>query len=313
MTHDAPLVLARELDQARLRHAVARGTLERIRRGAYREPPPDGTAGRARRELARDRLRAVHHQLGGDHVFSHASAALLWGVPLWEAPRRTHVLQRSGASGRSAADVVRHRGLPDRRVDVDGLPVTTLARTVVDCATTLHPLSGLVVADGALRRGLVPDEARQILAGRRRRNGTARARLVLDMADRGAESPWETWLRYTALRLGLPRPRTQFPVRTPEGTFFVDLAWPEHHVLAEFDGRVKYVDGALGPDHDAERTLFDEKLREDAITRRTGTRPMRFVAPHAARPDVVRHRLLSAFPEEVRREARVHPLLPPPP
>jgi hypothetical protein len=306
------LYLSREHDPAWLRRAVADGALRRIRRGAYQVPATTSTATEPRR-LARDRISAVHHQLRADHVFSHASAALLWGAPLWEPPARTHVLVRSGASTRSAPDIARHRGLPDGRVDLAGLPVTTLARTVVDCATTLHPLGGLVVADWALRHGLVLDDARRILAARRRRNGTARGRLILDLADRGAETPWETWLRYTALRLGLPRPRTQFPVRTPEGTYFVDLAWPEHHVLAEFDGRVKYVDGALGPGHDAETELFDEKLREDAITRRTGVRPLRFVARHARRPGFVREHLLRVFPPDVRRAARVHPLLPPPP
>ncbi len=262
------------------------------------------------RRRALDRVQAVHRQLPAAHVFSHATAALLWGAPLWEVPTVTHVLQRSRPSSRAATDIVRHVGLPRTSLAIDDLPVTGLSRTVVDCATAQHPLPALVVADWAAGRGLDLGAAREMLAARRRRNGTARARFVLDHADRGAQTPWESWIRYMALRAGLPRPRTQFPVTTRAGRFFVDLAWPEHRVLVEFDGKVKYTDGALGPGYDPDAARFDEKVREDAITERTGVRPLRFVAKHATVPGEVTRRLLAAFPEPVRRRARINPLLP---
>ncbi|MFC8598291.1 hypothetical protein, partial [Isoptericola sp. NPDC057191] len=311
MTDDRHLLIAREHDPTALRRALGAGAISRVRRGAYRTVadggPPDA------RTLARDRIGAVHRQLEADHVFSHESAALLWGVPLWEAPTTTHVLQRSGASSRSARDVARHRGLPQRWVELEGLPVTDLARTVVDCVTTLHPLEGLVVADWALGHGLDRGEALGLLGARRRRNGTARGRLVLELAEGAVDPPWETWLRYVALRAGLPRPRTQFRVETHAGRFFVDLAWLEHRVLAEFDGRIKYRDGAFGTGYDAEQALFEEKVREDAITERLGVRPLRFVARDARDPDSVTRRLLARFPPDVRRAARVRPRLPLPP
>ncbi|MFI2103171.1 hypothetical protein ACH436_07760 [Isoptericola sp. NPDC019693] len=84
-------------------------------------------------------------------------------------------------------------------------------------------------------------------------------------------------------------------------------------MLAEFDGRIKYRDGAFGPGYDAERALFEEKVREDAIVEHLGIRPLRFVARDARDPDGVARRLLARFPAEVRRAARVNPLLPPPP
>jgi hypothetical protein len=183
---------------------------------------------------------------------------------------------------------------------------------VVDCLTTVHPLEGLVVADWAVARGLRLPDAAAVLDARTKRNGRARARLLLDRADAGAESPWESWLRYVALRAGLPRPRTQYPIDTQIGKVFVDVAWPEHGVLAEFDGLVKYVDGSFGKDYDARRALFEEKVREDAIVEATGIRPVRFVARQAPDPDAVAARLLARFPKSVRDTARVNPLLPPP-
>jgi hypothetical protein len=311
MTLEPDILVARDHDPVALRRGLASGELERLRRGAYRPTAgADEMAFAPGRRRALDRMHAVHRQLRADHVFSHDSAALLWGAPLWTVPTVTHVLQRSRASARSAGDVARHHGLPERWVLIGDLPVTDLTRTVVDCATTMHPLGALVVADWALAKGLDRDTTLAMLDARGRNNGRARGRSVLVNADPGAQSTWETWLRYMALRLGLPRPETQVPVDTRIGRFFVDLGWREHNVFLEFDGKVKYRDGAFGAGYDADDARFDEKVREDAITERLGVRPLRFVAKHAGDPAMVNRRLLAAFPETVRRAARVNRLLP---
>jgi hypothetical protein len=308
---ETTILIARENDRVALRTAVAAGRLERLRWGAYRETVPD--YGRHPAEVARlrarDRILAVHRQLRSQHVFSHESAALLWGAPLWEVPRATHVLQAYRAGATAAADLVRHRPMPAHWVTIDGIPVTTREQTVVDCLTTMHPLHGLVIADWALR-SLVLEEVHRLLDDRPARRGRRRARTVLDLADRGAESPWETWLRYLALRAGLPRPSTQMPVDTRLGRFFVDLGWREHRVLAEFDGRVKYTDRAFGSSYDAESSLFDEKVREDAIAETLRVRPARFTARDARDPRASTARLMRLFPAEVQRSARIDPTLP---
>ncbi|WP_402469634.1 hypothetical protein [Isoptericola aurantiacus] len=302
---DRPILLSREHDRMRLRAAFAAGDLDRVRRGAYRAPL--GARGPAAdRMRALDRVRAVDRQLRSRHVFSHGTAALLHGAPLWRLPDRVHVLVRSAPSGRSAPDIARRRGLPEHAVTARGLPATTLVRTVVDCALTLPPLDALVVADWAIASGMSPEDALRELARPRRRNGTARARWVLEHADGGAESPWETWVRYLALRAGLPRPRTQAPV----GRYRCDLGWPDLGVLVEFDGRVKYTDGAFGAGYDADRARFDDKVREDAITALAGVRPLRFTARDGADPLRATARLLAAFPLRVRQGARVDQRLP---
>jgi hypothetical protein len=304
------ILVAREHDRSALRTEHRAGTLRRVRRGAYVHADVDGR--RDGVEVVRDRILAVHRQLRAPHVFSHDSAALLWGLALWREPDRVHVTQEYNAGPAAARDIARHRGRVEHVVELDGVPATDLARTVVDCLTTLPPLAGLVLADSALRRNLLPTAVLELLERRRKPNGRARARMLLGLADRGAESPWESWLRYSALRLGLPRPRTQVLVPTRLGPFRVDVGWPEHGVLAEFDGRVKYTAGVLGRRYDAESALFDEKRREDAITEATGLRLLRFTARDAARPAEVAERLLRRFPPEVRHAARVDPRLPVP-
>ncbi|WP_277212714.1 hypothetical protein [Isoptericola croceus] len=307
------ILVARDHDAARLRAARRQGEIERIRRGACRAVPDGGTPDRsgwsAARELALDRARAVSAQLRTDHWCSHATAAVLHGLPLWRLPTVVHLAQHYRASSRAAVDVRRHLlEVPaEHRTERFGVPVTSLGRTVADCVTTLPPLEGLVVADAALARGLDVEEASAIV--RCRRQGRRRGLLVLDLADAGAESPWESWLRYVGHWVGLPRPQTQVPVTSRLGRHRVDLGWPDHEVLAEFDGLVKYRTGAFGDGYDADEASIAEKRREEAITEQTGIPLLRVTSKDAAHPEAVAKRLLARFPPSVRRAARRNPLL----
>jgi hypothetical protein len=300
------VLLAREADRDALRRATAIGSVHRVRRGAYlraRPSEPDGAA------LAQ--VWAVHRQLAAEHWFSHLSAALLWGCRTWVAPEQVHVVQHYRPSARSARDVARHAVdlPPDQRAVVGGLPVTTLERTVLDCALTVHPLHALVVADSALRRGLDRDRVRDLWAHSPARRGRRRAELVIDLAEPEAESAWETWARYVLVRAGLPRPTLQVPVATRLGTFRCDLGWPEHGVLVEFDGAVKYRSGGLRPDHDGPAELWREKRRFDAV-RETGANPVRLTARDAGDVDAAVALVAARFPASVRRAMRVDPLMP---
>ncbi|QAY68670.1 hypothetical protein [Xylanimonas protaetiae] len=283
----------------------------RLRRGAFLRAddaddaaPALGARATQARRLAIGRIHAVHRQTRAPHVVSHTSAALMWRLGLWTTPEQTHIRQVSNPGGTRARDVARHVGLPAERVEIDGVPVTTLAQTVLDCLLTLPPFEALVVADSALTQGLRPGEVSELLAAVTRPNGRARAALVLGLADPGAESVWETWVRYLALRAGLPRPRTQYPVQTHRGTYRADLGWPEHGVLAEFDGLVKYTDGSFGPQYRGRDALVEEKLREDAIAEALGARPIGFVAADARDVRAATARLLARFPSTLTATLR---------
>lgn len=314
MAEPGDVLLSRELSRPLLSRALAAGEVERLRYGAYRVPPPDAPPRSAERTRARDVAIAVHRQLTAPHVLSHETAALCWGLPLWRVPARTHVIQSYRASGHSSREIARHvLRLPGSDITTrDGLPVTTLARTVVDCALTMHPLESLAVADAALRAGHDLDGARGILAATPTRKGRARAWWVLEHAEARVDSVWETWLRYVCLRAGLPRPVTQAAIPTRLGTLHCDLGWPGWDVFAEFDGRVKYRDGVLRDDHDGTTELLREKARFEAI-REAGYDPVRVLATRGRGVSQVVARIAARFPADVRRGFRVNPLLPPPP
>jgi len=309
-TEPTPIVLSRDCLQVDVARQIKAGSLQRIRRGAYAVISSDESLLAHCHQTTLAHIRAVDEQLVATHVFSHASAALLWGLQLWEAPEVTHVRQAARASSRHARDIARHIGLPEQHVLLDGIPTTTLAQTVIDCLLTMPPLAGLCVADSALKRGLTCEDALADLTSRGSCNGVRRAATVLSLADGGADNCWETWLRYFCLRLGLPKPVTQFRVNTFAGLFYVDLAWPEHKVLLEFDGKVKYADGAFDARYRGVEALVREKRREDAIVETLKVRPLRVMASHANNPVTLARRILDSFPAHIRKTARIRPDLP---
>ena len=279
------VLLARDHPEQVVAARARSGAWVRLQRGAY---VPAGRV-TAPRERAVAHIVAVQERLTSLHWFSHESAALLWGLPTWRTPTVTHVRQpgRAGA-GRDRA-ICRHCGGVDERhlTAVAGIPVTDLELTMVDCARTLPPLAGLVVADAALRAGADRQAALAMLDAARGRNGAARARAVIELADDGAESPGETATRFVLLREGLPRPATQVPVATRLGTFWADVGWDEWSVVAEYDGHVKYA---------SVDDLVREKRRHDAMVE-AGRRILRVTKDDLAQP--------------VRLAARARVLLPP--
>ncbi|WP_157257368.1 MULTISPECIES: hypothetical protein [unclassified Oerskovia] len=251
--------------RARLERSRRAGQVVRVRPGVYL-PLPTGE-GHARRREAEvlASVRGVVERLATSYWLSHETAALLWGCWTWRLGRLVHVTQLANPSVRRDSDPATRRhwtALPERdRHDLDGIPVTSLERTVVDCARSLRPSSALVVADSALRLGADVRLLDQILDESAGKRGVIQARQVLQLADARSESPGETLVRWFALDAGLPPLVPQFCVKTWRGEFRLDLAWPELRVGLEFDGVVKYA-GGMG---DPAGRLLAEKKREDAL------------------------------------------------
>ena len=275
---------ARDYDDAVVAARVRAGRWERIGRGAYASPALCSSP--RRRSIAR--IIAADHQLRTAHWFSHESAAVIWGLPLWREPEHVQVRQPGHASSQRDRSVARHRGFVDaaRLTSVGGLAVTDLVQTAVDCACALRPLEGLVVADGALRAGADREEALALLDDLTGHRGIRRARGIIALADGGAESPGETATRFVILRAGLPTPRTQIEAATRLGTFWADLGWEEWRVLIEYDGRPKYrsVDD-----------LVREKRRHDALLE-AGWRVLRVTKEDLREPAVLLARVGRMLP-----------------
>jgi very-short-patch-repair endonuclease len=130
---------------------------------------------------------------------------------------------------------------------VDGIWVTTVARTAFDLGRR-GPLDGCVERVDALGNATGVD-VEAVLAVARRHPGSPGVRKlarVLQLYDRGAESPRETWLRLLLIRAGYPRPRTQIPVGGAYGqpTYFLDMGWEDLRLAVEYDGDHHRTDSA---------------------------------------------------------------------
>ncbi len=251
-----------------IRAARRRGELLRLRRGVYvaagphAEVPASVALERERQHLTH--LAAVLESLTTDLWVSHTSAALLWGCWTYGLRPEAEITQLRPPDVRASAGPVRRHwtALPMRdRTTLAGVPVTTLERTVVDCALTLPGEQAVVVADSASRIGIDRSLVRRILAESLGKRGVRSARRVLAIADGAVESPGEARLRWVLGEAGLPPLSAAIAVSTWAGQRWVDLGWQDLKVGLEFDGRLKY----RGTTDEVESALYEEKRRHDAL------------------------------------------------
>lgn len=214
-----------------LKRAVDRKQLRRVRTGVYAvggAPPSQW-----------QRLRAAC-LAGGPHVIaSHGSAAALHGLPGF-LPGAVEVTSMYGRPVRLSGVRSHTTSLltPEDVVEVDGIPVTSAVRTVVDVAPEVSLRLLATIVDHASRLRLcTPDqlERRLVQLGGRGRPGTVPLRRVLEDrtgGDSGLEATWLQALR----RAGLAPPALQHQVVAGHRVFLLDFAWPEARVGMEVDG-----------------------------------------------------------------------------
>ncbi|WP_186810504.1 DUF559 domain-containing protein [Cellulosimicrobium sp. TH-20] len=287
--------------RAELAARARAGELVRVRRGVYL--PSAHSAPSEREEWLLGEVRGLVSRLRTPFWVSHDTAALLWGCWTWRLPPFAHLTQLGQPNVTRERDVAVRRhwtDLPVRdRAVLDGVPVTSLERTLVDCARSLPLERSLVVVDSALRLGADRDVVESIVEESRGKRGIVRARRALELADSRSESPGETLVRLAAVLGGLPAPRPQVPVATSRGTYVVDLAWLDARLVIEFDGAVKYSGGAFGDPAEVRRA---QDAREAALVA-AGWTVVRFTWDDLGDPVAVGCRLAESRRLALRRRA----------
>jgi hypothetical protein len=184
-------------------------------------------------------------------VASHESAAYLHGIDLLlPAGRKVPLItltRRAREPGRALVPgaLIRVATLPDDQVTTAcGVPVTTVARTVMDIARASGFTEGVVAADSVLHSHVVVKvELAIILESCGQWPGVVRARQVLGFADGRAESPLESVARVRFAQFGIPSPDLQVNIRGRTGFIGrVDFCWHQYRTIAEADGAMKYDD-----------------------------------------------------------------------
>lgn len=274
------IVYSRDLDEhfdTRFIHAraAAAGTELRVARGAYL--PRELWRASDRRERYLLQIRAVAETRRRSPILSHWSAAAVHDLPVvgrW--PTRVHLIVGKTSGGRSRNDVVKHNLSLDGGdvVMVDGLRVTSLARTIVDIASLNHPLSAIAMVDRALHvdaRSRVPAllERAELLRTWESMlpfRGHARSRNLIEFGETAADTPIESVSRFHMRVIGCPRPRLQTPFFDHWG--FIgrpDFDWPDFGHIGEADGDRKYLDPEYRGGRTADEVVRDEKVREDRL------------------------------------------------
>jgi hypothetical protein len=200
-------------------------------------------------------------------LISHRSAAWLYGIDERQ-PGIIDVTVPRHRRPRSRPGVQFHES---RQFDVacataevrDGLPVTGMARTVLDCCSVRPNLAErLDLFDEARRLKLVDwDELWEclVLHTGRGRGGLQRYRDVLLTRD-GTAPPGTKFARRVGLLLeaaGLPTPVYEHPVPHADGTYYIDLAYLTSRTVAvECIGRIG---------HDFERAYETDPVRRNRL------------------------------------------------
>lgn len=246
------------------------------------------------------RCHASARRFGENIAISHQSAALLHGAAVWGLDlQHVHVTRRDAGRGRRQAGVAHHVAeLPDSEVtEIDGLLVTSPARTIWDICVSSSVEAGLVTADSMLNLGKVlKSDLIGLVLQYSSWRGSRRAKMTLSLADGLADSPGETRARLLLQRAGIPRPVLQYRVEDAAGRLIgiSDFAWPEFRLLGEFDGMVKY-----GRPED----LAKEKVREDRL-RAQGWSMIRLVWADLASSQ--QQATVARVREALRQAQRVH-------
>ena len=195
--------------------------------------------------------------LGAGAAVSHESAAALWRLPRLPIGA-VHV---SRTTGRSALSTVHRTHLPEGRTGrLEGIPITSPARTIFDLAGVLHPGRTERALDNALARGLTSIEALNRVTGElagQGRPGSALMRRLL-AARAGAyvppESNMEARFHDVATRAGLHTLVRQCDVGGDEWIGRVDFLDREKRLVVEVDSDLHHsslVDAAADAVRDA--------------------------------------------------------------
>ena len=299
--------LADGISENELRRARQRGALTAVVRGVYLPVAEAAGLDCAGRHLAE--VEAMVPRLTGRPVVSHVSAAVVHGLPFWHSEMpAVHITRDRSAKARRGPRLQAHRAalFEDEAVLVGGLRVTSVARTVVDCARILPFENAVVLADAALGRGLVGRaELERQVRRHARVPGAKSADEVVAFADGRSSGIGTSRSRVLFRATGLPCPEVRFAV--PDMTDLAggsggraesDFAYPGNRVVGEFDGWEEF-GRLLGPGPEPpgphrELAIAAERARHRLLVA-AGWRVVRWTWADLARPAAMIERMWEAL------------------
>jgi Transcriptional regulator, AbiEi antitoxin/Protein of unknown function (DUF559) len=245
-----------------VRSRVKGGRLARIHRGVY-------AVGHGR--LTREgRWMAAVLACGPTAVLSHRSAAALWGIRRTSRARIDVCVASPSARPRAGIDVHRSTTLhPHDVTKVDGIPCTTIARTLLDLADVLDRRGVEKAVDQAEVLELFDLRAvEEVMSRAVGRRGAGVLRRVLAEYDGPALTDRELEERFYELcrAAGVPKPEVNSWILLEDGAVKPDFLWRAERLAVETDSW-KY---------HRTRRAFESDRRRDRRLRLEGWEVVRF-------------------------------------
>ena len=255
-------LIAAGLDRKSIARRVASGRLHRVARGVY-------AVGHVALSREGTFLAAVL-EAGEGAALSHLACAEHWEVRKYRAPlidvvvpkrRRVKTATRIHRTTLHPRDVTTHKGIP----------VTTIARMLVDLTDVLNPYDlANVIHEAEWRRRFSERATRDAMARANGRHNLKRLEQALELnaaGSAGLKSRDEA--AFLSMLEDLPEPLVNTKLHGIE----VDFHWPAYKLVVEVDG----------PGHGRPRTRRDDE-RKEATLRAAGYEVVRVSALRAARP-----------------------------
>jgi very-short-patch-repair endonuclease len=243
--------------RGKIEHRLRNGRLHLIYPGVYAVGHPELT-------LRGEWLAAVM-ACEPNAVLSHESAAALWG--LRRHRRRAAHVTVSGGGRRGPGGIVVHRTRrleEDARAIRDGIPVTSVERTLIDLAAGLEPRELARALEEADRLHLLRLRVlNALLRGSNGRRGGAKLRELLAGYQLPPDSRSELERRFLELveQARLPRPATNVSI----AGFEVDAVWIKEKLVVELDGFAYH----------GTRQAFERDRERDSVLQIAGYRVLR--------------------------------------
>jgi very-short-patch-repair endonuclease len=180
---------------------------------------------------------------GDGALASHTTAAALEGFTGVRSPRLAEIWVPARCKIRS--DAVRvHRGTRLDRADrttLDGIPVTTPIRTLIDISGRLEDPKLSSLLEDLLRRGVITEaRLRARLAALRSSGRTGAGRLAALLDARGDGRPLESELEALVWQIivstGVRLPERQYWITGAHQRYRLDFAWPDLKLGLECEG-----------------------------------------------------------------------------
>jgi hypothetical protein len=206
---------------------------------------------------------------GPGAALSHRSAAACWELH----PSAASLIDVTAAPSRAGAPGIRlhrSRSLDARDTTTHrGIPITTIPRTLLDLAATVHASTLERALAQAQRAHLYDHRAiTDLIARSNGHRGTgALARAIAHDDPKWTRSEYEAWFLALVRDAGLPEPLVNLTLAAPDHPRLeVDFCWPAHRLIVETDGWETH----------RTRAAFESDRRRDAALQADGWRVLRF-------------------------------------